>query len=539
MAGRVSSVVSGRGGLLAAGARRRGAARARARAAGSDARVAELVDALAASASRAVQREIDALVGSFAPFASELEDIAAGRPVGGFEGAASFPPVAPGSQFGVGHAAAFGDNTLAFLDTCAAMRAPVVGMRFRNRPAVLLTTPELATRVFAEPEVFGRGAGGGGGQGQRRSFVGRGLIASEGELWKRQRKVIQPSFGGVERYAPTFVRAADDATAGWRDGAAVDVHRTFMDLTMDIACQTLFSADVRGEQAELGQAIGDVFNAAADSTRRTLFFLPQWVTLPSEASYDRAYDLLAGYLDSLVATRRAEPSGTEYGDLLGALMEARDEDGNEMEASLLRDEMMTLFVAGHETTALALTWACSLLAKHPAALAKALAEVDAALPDGRAPTAADVGSMPFMRGVVLESLRLRPPAFLNFRSLREDTEAAGWKLEEGMFVMVSPYLLHRDASVWGADADDFRPERWDGMKPSGPAPGAFLPFGGGVRTCVGAGFALLEAQLVLAAILREWAPDSIAELPPADPAVTLRPRDGSARLCMRRRRRAG
>ena len=354
---------------------------------------------------------------------------------------------------------------------------------------------------------------------------------------------MNPSFTGdaIARYAPAFAECTERSLASraWRfDGGSTDVHEACMALTMDVACTTLFSADVQGEQEELGRAIGDVFGAASDSTRRTLFFLPQWVTLPSEAAYDRAYDLLAGYLDALVAKRRGEDARAASPDLLGMLIAARDEESGEpMPASLLRDEMMTLFVAGHETTALTLTWSLCLLAKHPDKLAVALDEVDAVLSGGGCATADDAKRLTYLRNVVLESLRLYPPAFLNFRSLRRPARIGGWDLPERTFVMVSPYLLHRDTAVWGDDADQFRPERWSNLKPSGPKPGAFVPFGGGERTCIGAAFALLESQIVLATVLRAYKPDPISKMPEAKPAVTLRPAEGAARLVFAPRRR--
>lgn len=496
----------------------------------------DLLGAIYRQTAEVARREATAIAESFQPVITEAEDVAAGNPAFGFDGAPNFPPMAPGSEFGVGHAARFANEPLQLLDDAAATRTPVVGMRFRNRRAVLLNDAELANGLFADTDLFARGAAGGGGTA-RRSFVGSGLIASEGELWRRQRRTMNPSFTmeAVQRYAPDFVECAERslASSAWRfDGGSTDVHEACMALTMDVACTTLFSADVQGEQEELGAAIGDVFGAAADSTRRTLFFLPQWVTLPSEAAYDRAYDLLASYLDALVAKRRGEELG-EAPDLLGVLLASRDaETGEPMPASLLRDEMMTLFVAGHETTALTLTWSLCLLAKHPDALGAALEEVDAIA--GQA-TAGDATNLRFLRNVVLESLRLYPPAFLNFRSLRRDAVIAGWELPERTFVMVSPYLLHRDPAVWGAGADEFRPERWETIKPSGPKPGAFVPFGGGERTCIGSAFAVLESQLVLATILKKCRPDPIATMPAAKPAVTLRPAENAARLVFTRR----
>ena len=367
--------------------------------------------------------------------------------------------------------------------------------------------------------------------------LGEGLLTSEGDFHRRQRRLAQPAFhpNRVATYAAVMSRYAREQADAWADGGVVDVHEEMMQVTLRVVAKTLFDADVRAEVDEIGAAMDvsvRMFTRAMSPFGPILNRLP----LPSNRRFERAYARLLGTIDRFIAERRA--GGVDRGDLLSMLLRARDAgeagagedgaagDGTGMGDKQLRDECMTLFTAGHETTANALTFTWHLLAHHPDVQARLHAEVDAALGD-RLPERADVDRLPFTRQVVAESMRLYPPAWAVGRQAKEPVEVGGYTLPAGAVVLTSQWVTHHDARWW-PDPERFDPDRWrdggGGGNPERPR-WAYFPFGGGPRSCIGEAFAWMEAILVVATIARRWRVEAVAERhPPLQPTITLRPR---------------
>lgn len=352
--------------------------------------------------------------------------------------------------------------------------------------------------------------------------LGEGLLTSEGELHRRQRRMMQPAFhrDAIVRYAPTMVECADRTAAGWQDGARVDMAHELMRMTLAIAGRTLFGVDVTAEADEIGAALTILMEVFPDMLSP---LAPLLRLLPTRRNRElsRALARLDATIYQIIAGRRA---AGEFGDdLLGRLLAAEDEGKPGMTAQQVRDEAITLFLAGHETTAVALAWTFHLLAQHPAALAALHAELDATLGE-RLPTADDLPRLVTTRRALQEAMRLYPPAHSFGRRVVRDYPLGPYTIPGGRsMIFVCPFLLHRDAR-WFPDPLAFRPERWTPEFEAGLPKFAYAPFGGGPRVCIGAGFAWMEGTLALATLLRRFTiePALGAEVVPV-PRVTLRP----------------
>ena len=365
--------------------------------------------------------------------------------------------------------------------------------------------------------------------GTLRLILGNGLLTSDGDFWRRQRRLAQPAFH--QRRVTAFGDLMTDATLAmlerWRPSVAqdqpLDLAAEFMHLTLEVATRALFSASVERDVDAIGRAITTLLNEV--TFRFTFpFYPPLKVPTPRNRRFLAAQATLDGVIYGIIAERRRQPG--EHDDLLALLMEARDEKtGEGMSDRQLRDEVITLFVAGHETTANALSWSSYLLSTHVAVARKMRAEVDEAL-QGRIPTAADLPNLPYTRMVIDETLRLYPPAWITNRRAIEDDTICGYRIPADAIVSISPYVTHRDPTLWqnpeGFDPDRFAPER-----SSGRPHFAYFPFGGGPHQCIGKGFALLEATLVLALLTQRYelhlAPGRRVE---TVAMATLRPRYG-------------
>jgi cytochrome P450 len=411
----------------------------------------------------------------------------------------------------------------------AATLGDVVHIPLPRRTVLLVNRPELVWAVLAthardvRKSPVLRGA---------RRVLGDGLLTSEGELHRKQRLLMQPLFHHerIADHGPTMVELADRATARWRDGQEMDLHAEMARLTLSIVASTVFDADIDDAGAlDVGRALGDVLE---HFDRLFSPFLPLWerLPLPSTLRYRRAKGTFDRTVGEMIAGRRA--AGASGTDLLSFLIHAQ-EDGTGMTDRQVRDEAVTLFLAGHETTSNALAWTWHLLSEAPEAEARMHGELDRVL-GGRAPALEDLAHLAYVEAVLHESMRLRPPAWAIGREVTHAFDADGVPVEPGSVVVVSPWLLHHDARWWGADAAAFRPERWldEAERPRH----AFLPFGGGPRMCIGEGFAMMEARLLIAAIARSWRfradPAHQVEL---QPVITLRPRSGLRVRAFRRR----
>lgn len=421
-----------------------------------------------------------------------------------------------------------------FLERAAAHGPDLAHFRLGRERAYLVSTPELVRELFV---TLGRSTAKGRGLEQSRRLLGQGLLTSEGDLHRRQRRLIQPAFHAtrIEAYAETMVaEAAELAATGWAGGGVRDVWADMADLTFRIAGRTLFSADVAGASPAVAAALGELlarFPRVMMPGGPLLNRLP----LPSTRRLAAAVAELDRVVYRLIDEHRAAGDGGR--DVLAMLLAARDEDGAPMSDRQVRDEVLTLLLAGHETTANALAWTWLLLDRNPAAADRLHAEL-AGLTG--TPGVGDLPLLPWTHAVVAESMRIYPPAWVVGRRMLQPTTLAGWAVPAGSIVMASQWIAHRDGRWW-PDPLEFRPERWitadgrfDEAAPGQPR-GAYFPFGMGRRVCVGEAFAWTEAVLVLAVLARDRAP---ALLPghrvDVRPGITLRPLDGLPMTVRRR-----
>lgn len=362
-------------------------------------------------------------------------------------------------------------------------------------------------------------------------LLGQGLLTSEGDFWKRQRRLAQPAFHRqrLAGFAEAMVSCTNDQLARWERELVpgrprFDLHAEMMRLTFRIVGRTLLSRDLDGE----ANAFGDALNVALKWTNdyvESVVKVPPWVPTPNNLAYGRAARTLESLVLGIVAERRAEGAGVRHDDLLGMLMEVKDEATGEMMSDRqLRDELITLVLAGHETTANSLSFTFDLLSRHPDVGRKLRAEAERVLGD-RDPTLADLAQMPYGKAVVEEALRLFPPAWVVERDAVEADEVAGLAIPKGTTVAVSPFVLHRHPGWW-KNPEGFDPERFLSPDPNRPKL-AYMPFGAGPRMCIGNAFAMMEMQLILPMIARRFSlelePNAQVSL---DPSVTLRPKAG-------------
>jgi cytochrome P450 len=349
------------------------------------------------------------------------------------------------------------------------------------------------------------------------------LLTSEGDFWLRQRRLAQPAFhrARIAGYASTMVEYTERLLHEWQDGEERDIHKEMMRLTLQIVGKTLFDADVEHDAQDVGKSLELLLEIGADF-RRTLF-VPQWLPTPTNLRKERAIRQIERVLYRIIAEKRA--SGRDAGDLLSMLLAAQDEDGSRMTDQQLRDEAITLFLAGHETTANTLSWTWWLLAQNPAVEAKLHAELRTVLA-GRAPTLEDLPKLIYTNHVITESMRLYPPAWGTARTAIEDHEIAGYAVPKGSGVSFAQWTVHRDAR-WYDAPEEFRPERWEGDLLKRIPKFAYFPFGGGPRQCIGNSFALMESVLTLATIAQRYR-FRLVEGHPVVPlaSITLRPRYG-------------
>ncbi len=348
-------------------------------------------------------------------------------------------------------------------------------------------------------------------------LVGNGLLTSLNDFHRRQRRLVAPAFQHrrIGAYADVMADYAERTQAEWRDGQAIDVAQEMMRLTLWVVGKTLFDADVRGEAGELGQALSTALRFAND--RFTAVAAPplSWPT-PRNRQARLALARLDATIYRLIAEWRA--TGEDRGDLLSMLLQAQDEDdGSFMTDAQVRDEAMTLFLAGHETTANALAWSWYLLAQHPEASASRF---------WRAPTLADLKHLPYTEMVVKESMRLYPPAPMISRQAARPIDLGGYRLPSGALVLISPYTMHRLPNYF-PDPQRFDPDRWTPEFERALPRHAYMPFGGGPRICIGNQFALMEGQIILAALAQrvrfELSPGP--QIAP-EAVITLRPKGG-------------
>ena len=432
------------------------------------------------------------------------------------------PPPGPRGHFLFGNLPEFASDVLGYLTFCAREYGDVTRLRLGTYEAYLLNHPDLIDEVlrkqrekFVKHRFFWQHV---------RAIFGTGLLTSEGEFWLRQRRLAAPAFhpDRIATYGDVMVAYTDRCVDGWSDGEVRNVHEDMMRITMEIVSKTLFDADVATDVDELGRQFEIVLREIAARFRRP-FKVPDWVPTPRNLRYRRGIRSLERFVYRILAERRKDPR--DRGDLLSMLMAARDEDGQAMSDAQLRDELVTLFLAGHETTAIALSWTWHLLAHHPMVKDHLVKELFDEL-DRRPATVDDLPRLPYADAVVKEAIRLYPPAYVLGREALVDCEVGDFTIPKRATVFMSPWVMHRDAR-WFASPEKFLPERWlDGLAARLPR-FAYLPFGGGPRVCIGDRFATMEAVLMLATVARRYRFErtSDAEIVPF-PSITLRPEGG-------------
>ena len=431
------------------------------------------------------------------------------------------PPGPPG-RFFLGNLPEFARDILGYLTFCAREYGDVSRFRLGRYDAYLFNHPDFADEVlrtqrenFIKHRYFWRHV---------TAIFGTGLLTSEGDFWLRQRRLTAPAFhpDRIAEYGGTMVAYTDRLLDGWGDGETRNVHEDMMRVTMEIVSKTLFDADVESDVEELGRSFEMVLREIPVRVHRP-FKIPDWIPTPGNLRYRRGVRRLERLVYRILAERRADPR--DRGDLLSMLMAARDDDGNAMSDRQLRDELVTLFLAGHETTAIALSWTWHLLSHHPLVKDRLVKELFDQL--GRRPaTVGDLPRLPFADAVVKEAIRLYPPAYVLGRQALAECEIGGWKIPAGATVFLSPWVMHRDAR-WFGSPEKFLPERWlDGLAARLPR-FAYMPFGGGPRVCIGDRFAMMEAVLILATVARRYQLERISddEIVPF-PSITLRPEGG-------------
>jgi cytochrome P450 len=431
----------------------------------------------------------------------------------------NFPP-GPSPRSRSGSFKNYSRDPLAFLPTLAREYGDIVTMRFYKFRVYYVNHPDYIEEVLvnqARKFIKGRILR------ANKGLFGNGLLTSEGDFWLRQRRLAQPAFhrARIAAYAETMVQFTERMLEGWRHGETLDVHAEMMRLTMQIVAKTLFDADVDADAQEVGRALEAIMEHNSDFRR--LILTPSWLPTLRNIRAALATRRLNKIIYRIIGQRRS--AGHDAGDLLSMLLHAQDEDGSRMTDRQLRDEVITLFLAGHETTALALSWTWWLLAQHPQAEAKLHAELDAVL-GGRTTTLEDLPKLRYLDHIIAESMRLYPPAWGMARLTIEDAHIGGYTIRKGCGVSLSQWVVHRDPR-WYESPDDFQPERWEGDLLKRLPRFAYFPFGGGPRQCVGNTFAIMETALILATIAQKFRLRLVPGHTVAPIAsITLRPRHG-------------
>eukprot|EP00850_Spirogloea_muscicola_P005228 SM000023S07684 [mRNA] locus=s23:873359:877755:- [translate_table: standard] len=498
--------------------RRRGAPEARSPAPTGDVRLA-LLAALAATSWQQQVQQATALVSHGA---SRLRKILSPLP-------SSFPP-GPGGDSAV----ALAGDPLGTLERLREEFGGAVGIKLAGEPVVVVSDPDLAKDILVtKADIFVK-AGTAFFPGS--SLAGNGLLVSDGETWRRQRRLANPAFrkSAVDTYAAAMVDATERLlNSNWNRGGIQEIYGDFNKLTLEVVLTALFGG---GEDMEdVGPAVTTAFDFFARRAT-SMIIVPEWIPTPDNMQYNAAVSQLDRLVYDLIERRRRSLEGMASHipdvagchhpvDLLTRMLQVKDDDGSGMSNTALRDELMTLLIAGQETSAILLAWACTLLALHPGSQVKLVAEIDKLVGNERLDHV-NCQQLRYTEAVIWETMRLMPPAYIVGRCASESTQLADWHVEAGTTVLVSPYLLHRDPAHWPR-ALEFDPDRWleGGDAPPLNENTSYWPFGGGPRNCIGMGFAMMEASLVLASVARKFTlrlPDG--EDPPRPRAmITLRP----------------
>ncbi len=421
----------------------------------------------------------------------------------------------------LGNVLALAKDRLWVMQQAGAIRGGICELPLAGGTVVIVSTPDLMHEVLVtQADSFAKGTM----FRFLRPVIGNGLLTSEREFHRRQRKLMAPALSHkrIAAYADTMASYAERCQAEWADGAQIDIAAEMMRLTLDVVTKTLLDADVGEAASEVGSAVSVLVRDVNARMSTPLSFLLASVSRNPAAR--AAMATLDGVIMKIIRERRRSKADT--GDLLSMLLAAQEEGtGEGMSDAQVRDEVMTIFLAGHETTANALAWALYLLARHPEAYRRLQAEATAVL-GGRVASASDIPRLPYALQVFKETLRLYPPAYLTSRLATRDVEIGGHRIRAGTDVIANICTMQRRPEYF-PDPDRFDPDRFEAAAEKNIPRGAYVPFGAGPRICIGNNFAMMEGQLILATLAQrvELSLARPGEIAP-EPLVTLRPAGG-------------
>lgn len=433
--------------------------------------------------------------------------------------AAKTPPSPRGFPL-IGHRLHWANKPLEFPTKCAREYGDVVKIRLGRMPTVLLSHPDHIKYVLAENnQNYYKGAY---FHEQLDSVLGQGLFTAEGETWRRHRHLIDPLFrtDRIKQYGDRMTAFVRELADSWATGGTRDVNAEMSQLTLRIAADAFFNVDVTDDEAsEIAHAITTVMEHFQQS-RSQIITRPDWLPSPRKTEYRRAIESFNQIVYDIIEDRKG--TGVQPPDLVSRLLNARDTEGSLTETEI-RDQLVTLMLAGHETSSLVLTYTLYLLATHPGVERTLLDELETVL-GGDLPTISDLPDLPFTEKVVKESMRVYPPVYFITREPYEDDVIGGYAVPGGTFILINQWVVHRDPRFYSAPAK-FRPDRWTETFERDLHPFAYIPFSGGPRRCLGDRFAMMEARLVIATLLQRYRVESVTEEPlEFAPRMTLRPK---------------
>lgn len=433
----------------------------------------------------------------------------------------TFPP-GPHTDIIGGHLLSLRNDSLNFTTQNMREYGGIVHLKLGKYDGYQVTDPELLhqilttdSRIWHKSVVY---------KGILADYLGNGLLVSDGDFWRRQRKLMQPTFHTkrISAYAEIMVDYTQRMLGQWQTEQVLDVDAEMMRLTLFIVGKTLFDADLKDESAKITTALGNMLHDIMDEAR-SLIHLPDWIPTPLRIRKQRTIQMLEDVIMPIIEERRE--SLEDRGDLLSMLLMAQDDDGSGMTDEQVKHEALTIVLAGHETTANALTWALYLLSQHPEIESTLHEEIDSVLAS-RTPALDDLKNLPYTEMVLKEAMRLYPPAWSVGRQTQEATELAGYPIRRKSMAIVSIYAAHRNEDYF-PNPEQFDPERFTPENEAQLHKYAYLPFGGGPRICIGNAFAMMEARLILASIVQHYRLSLLAghNVEP-DPQLTLRPKHG-------------
>jgi cytochrome P450 len=392
----------------------------------------------------------------------------------------------------------FNSNSLGLLDGLHAQYGDLVRLDVMGQPQIFISNPDIFREIMVtKANSFEKDNDYKDKKRGLARFLGDGILVIDGEFWKKQRKQVQPAFhtSRISEYAETMVNYTAEMLQEWATAKRLDIADEMMKLTLRIVARTLFNTDIRANIGEIDATMQAVNESSGSNS-----LVPTWIPTPKELKTRKAIRDMNTYVYGLIKERRANVK--DEGDLLSMLLLAEDEDGNKMTDKQLRDEAVTLFLAGHETTANTLNWTFFYLAQYPEIEARLHEELDRVLA-GRKPSLADLRQLPYTEKVIKESMRFMPAVSGVGRKSIEDVQVGDYLIEKGTSIILNFYTTHRDSRYWDEPLS-FMPERFTDEKEKERHRYAYIPFGAGARVCVGFSFAIMEANLLLAAIAQNY-----------------------------------